>query len=156
MKFKLKWGHHNYILKVYGDASGKNANAMTGAYNFFSEIKSVLSLPTSAFEKRHTRKANMHHSQSRELVNWIMGKIPVYIDESCADLIREMERAEVVVNSSGRENLRKDEGRYSMDRMDAYRYLLENLLPDVKAVDKMHEVIRLNNGWILEDFGIAA
>ena len=136
-EFDIKYGNWRWGYSIYGDASGKNRNAMTGAYNYFTEVKNCLNAPKSVFEKRHRRQVNMAHSQSRALTEYIYALVPVYIDASLTELISETLRAEVIEDpETGRIRLRKDDNLFTMDLVDAKRYLFENLLVDIDEVKR--------------------
>lgn len=151
-EYDRRYGNHKYGVHIFGDASGKAANAMTGSYNYFHKIKDVLNLPSSSFPKVHNRNKNMKHSQSRELIQWIFAKIPTFIDgDNCAELVRNIQKAQLVENEkTGLQNLRKDTTHFQMDDVDGFRYILENMIIDIEAVRKFRSFIEVNNPDILE------
>lgn len=146
-----RYGDHEMGFKVFGDASGKSGNAMTGSYNYFSELQKHLKVSNSAFNVLHSRNKNMEHSQSRVLISSIMYDIPTFFDKKkCALLIEEVRKAEVIENpKTNKQNLRKDDGLFKMDRVDSCRYLLENMLPYIKSQSTINIRRNTNN---VEDF----
>ena len=158
-KFIEKYGDVMFGIKVYLDASARNRSALKGAWTNYHEVREKLGLvgDKNAFKTRVNRKVNLEHGQSRKLVNYIMAYIPVFIDEKLIDLIEEIEKAEVVENpETGKQNLKKDDKEYTMDMVDAYRYLIENTIISINEAKAISLRIKGFHPEFYEEYRAAA
>jgi hypothetical protein len=86
--------YQNSGIFYYGDSSGRNRIPGLGSLTNFKQVEMYMSRFLHSSSNR-VRPSNVNPLQRRDLINKILeGKIPaveLYIDESCDELIRDME-----------------------------------------------------------------
>lgn len=133
----------DYSLKVTGDRSGHSGSSAAGVLaggqlnTDYHIITSELGL--SQYQLIDTQTANKLHTHSRELVNNVLFKLPLLINnEGCNSLINDLETAQPT--STGR--LLKDRENHKQDAGDAFRYLINGwFLRGMKDVNNFERLL---------------
>ena len=105
--FLNDYAKHKPILFYYGDASGKNRIAGQGNKRNFDDIEaSLIGFLHSASDR--VLKRNPNQFKARDFINLILSgywpDIDIEIDESCTELIADMENVKVSVDGKLKEN----------------------------------------------------
>lgn len=127
----------NIPIFVTGDSSGSKANTAAGRepdgrhLSDFLIIEKKLNLSRTQF--KGTQGSNASLVFSAKLVNYFLQKLPVHIDPSCRELLKDL-RTAVRTQDGG---LLKDRTAHKQDAGDAFRYLIHALCPyGIQDVDK--------------------
>lgn len=74
---------------------------------------------------RNITGRNKQYTYSRKVTNYVLSKVPVYIDKSCTVLRYDIESAQVKDD----ESLIKNRNEHKQDLGDAFRYLIDAMFP---------------------------
>jgi hypothetical protein len=130
---ELKTRYAEYNIVICGDASGfsrGSAMNMTEGGELLHDyniIKETLGLSQWSFFN-YALKSNLPHTQSRSLCNLVFRNLPVYIDNSCTILHKEL--LEARVDDKGKlfkPNHRKS---HQNDILDAFRYFIHAIFEE--------------------------
>lgn len=112
----------NSIFYVTGDRSGQNQDVGRNQ-TIYQMIQSYMGLSN---KQMNLNTANLEHQDSRLLCNTIFEHYPIYIDpEGCPNLVADMRKATVDMDSTKGNQLLKDRGEFKMDYFDGMRYLFQ-------------------------------
>lgn len=133
---------HDAPIFVTGDSSGSKANTAAGKEPGGRHLSDYLIIEKKLILSRNqfkgTQGSNASLVFSAKLVNYALQKIPVYIDPSCRELIKDL-RTAVRAPDGG---LVKDRKAHKQDAGDAFRYFIHALFPfGTKDVDKFADLI---------------
>lgn len=112
----------NSIFYVTGDRSGQNQDVGRNQ-TIYQMIQSYMGLSN---KQMNLNTANLEHQDSRLLCNTIFEHYPIYIDpEGCPNLVADIRKATVDMDSAKGNQLLKDRGEFKMDYFDGMRYLFQ-------------------------------
>ncbi len=109
---------HNVPLIITGDATGRNRSALTkGNYNYYTVIKQKLMLGDNQMK---VGNINPSVADTRVLMNSLLQKADIQINDSCVRLIKDLKYVEVD-NEGDIKKDRSSEFKMS-DFLDCFRY----------------------------------
>ncbi len=117
----IKTRFPNSIFFVTGDRSGQNEDVGRNQ-TFYQIVQGLLGLSNA---QMNLNTHNLEHADSRMLCNAIFQHYPIFIDPSCVQLIADIRKARVDMESPKGSQLLKDRGEYKMDYFDSKRYFFQ-------------------------------
>jgi len=119
-KLNTMFGKYKHLLRITGDASGHNRNAIARAdmQNHYAVIKKEMGLTDFQF---NVNKRNPYHTQSQIECNGFLYHHPDYlIDERCENLIKDLKLVEAMPDGS----INKDQDKRLTHSLDGWRYMV--------------------------------
>lgn len=136
--FKIDYGHFKPMVFLYGDAAGKSRIAGQGNKRNFDDIEQALAGMLHAASDRVLRK-NPNVFKARDFINLILAghwpHISIEIDDSCEELIKDMENVKVSIEGKNKERVTDKQLGISYEKYghtsDALTYLIVSALEDL-------------------------